>query len=90
MHFQPPYWRTIEFFAAPRHGRMQDVFPEVTKCEHQVRDLIAAGRSNTDICGELVLSLKTVRNHGSNIFTKLQVAGRVRAMVSASDAGRGG
>jgi DNA-binding NarL/FixJ family response regulator len=87
MHFQPPYWRTIEFFAAPRHGRMQDVFPEVTKCEHQVRDLIAAGRSNTDICGELVLSLKTVRNHGSNTFTKLQVVNRVRGIVRASDAG---
>jgi DNA-binding NarL/FixJ family response regulator len=37
-----------------------------------------------------VLSLKTVRNHGSSIFTKLQVVDRARAMVSASDTGRGG
>jgi DNA-binding NarL/FixJ family response regulator len=37
-----------------------------------------------------VLGLKTVRNHGSSIFTKLQVVDRVRGMVSASDAGRGG
>jgi ATP/maltotriose-dependent transcriptional regulator MalT len=90
MHFQPPYWRTIEFFAAPRHGRVQDVFPELTKREHQVLDLIAAGRSNADIRGELVLSLKTVRNHGSNIFTKLQVVDRVRGIVCAPDAGLGG
>jgi ATP/maltotriose-dependent transcriptional regulator MalT len=67
-----------------------DAFPELTKREHQVLDLIAADPGNADIRGELVLSLKTVRNHGSSIFTKLQVAGRGRGMVSASDAGRGG
>jgi DNA-binding NarL/FixJ family response regulator len=88
MHFQPPYWRTIEFFAAPRHGRVQDVFPGLTKREHQVFDLIAAG--SADICGELVLSLTTVRNHCSNIFTKLQVVDRVRGIVRASDAELGG
>jgi DNA-binding CsgD family transcriptional regulator len=90
MHVRPPCWRTIEFFAAPRRGRVTDVFPELTKREHQVLDLIAADRGNAGIGGEFVLSLKTVRNHASSIFTKLQVAGRVRGMVSASDAGRGG
>ena len=90
MHVQPPCWRTIEFFAAPRRGRVTDVFPELTRREHQVLGLIAADRGNAGIRGELVLSLKTVRNHGSSIFTKLQVVDRARAMVSASDTGRGG
>lgn len=90
MHVQPPCWRSVEFLAAPRRGRVTDVFPELTKREHQVPDLIAGDRGNAGIGGELVLGLKTVRNHGSHIFTKLQVAGRVRGMVSASDAGRGG
>jgi len=90
MHVRPPCWRTVEFFAAPRRGRVTDVFRELTKREHQVLDLIAADRGNAGIRGELVLGLKTVRNHGSSIFTKLQVVDRVRGMVSASDAGRGG
>ena len=51
--------------------------------------LIAAGRSNGDIATRLVLSPKTVRNHVSNIFTKLQVADRAQAIVLARDAGLG-
>jgi DNA-binding NarL/FixJ family response regulator len=35
----------------------------------------------------LVLSMKTVRNHVSNIFTKLQVADRTQAILRARDAG---
>ena len=52
-------------------------------------DLIAQGRGNQAIATELVLSLKTVRNHVSNIFTKLQVADRARAIVKAREAGLG-
>jgi DNA-binding NarL/FixJ family response regulator len=81
--------RIIEFFAAPRHGRIEHVFPELTEREHEVLDLIAAGRSNTDIGRQLVLSPKTVRNHVSNIFTKLQVADRAQAIVRAREAGLG-
>jgi hypothetical protein len=39
--------------------------------------------------GELFLNLKTVRNHVSNIFTKLQVADRAQAIVRAREAGLG-
>jgi hypothetical protein len=45
--------------------------------------LIAAG------IGALVISQKTVRNHVSNIFNKLQVADRAQAIVRARDAGLG-
>jgi ATP/maltotriose-dependent transcriptional regulator MalT len=90
VHFQPPYWRTIEFFAARRHGRVKDVFPEFTRRGHQVPGLIAADRSTAGFRGELVLSLRPVRYHGCSIFTKLRVAGRVRGIVRASDAGFGG
>ena len=41
------------------------------------------------IAHELVLSLKTIRNHVSNIFTKLQVSDRAAAIVKARDAGFG-
>jgi len=79
--------RIIEFFTAPRHARIEHVFPQLTEREHEVRDLIAA--SHTEIGQEVVLSPKTVRNQVSNIFTKLQVADRAQAIVRARQAGLG-
>jgi DNA-binding NarL/FixJ family response regulator len=79
--------RTVEYFAAPRPAPTNQIFPELTAREHQVLDLIAAGRSNADIAASLVLSHKTVRNHVSNIFTKLRVADRATAIVRARQAG---
>ena len=51
--------------------------------------LIARGLSNATIAEELVISLKTVRNHVSNIYGKLQVADRAQAALRARDAGLG-
>ncbi len=65
------------------------VFPELTDREREVLALIAEGRSNTEIAGRLVLSPKTVRNHISNIFDKLQVVDRAQAIIRARDAGLG-
>jgi len=52
--------------------------------------MVARGLSNTEITQRLVLSPKTVRNHVSNIFSKLQVADRAQAIVRARQAGLGG
>lgn len=82
--------RIIEFFATARPpATTETVFPELTAREHEVLDLIAAGRNNADITAALVLSPKTVRNHVSNIFTKLHVADRSAAIVRAREAGLG-
>ena len=81
--------RILEFFAAPRPRETEIVFPQLTVREHEVLDLIAAGRSNAELAATLVLSPKTVRNHVSNIFAKLQVADRAQAIVLARDAGLG-
>jgi len=64
-------------------------FPQLSARELEVLDLVAAGRNNHAIARELFLSEKTVRNHVSNIFTKLQVADRAEAIVRARDAGLG-
>ena len=79
--------RLLEFFAAPAPGAYP--FPELTEREREVLELIAQGRSNLEIAQRFVLSPKTVRNHVSNIFTKLQVADRAHAIVRARDAGLG-
>ena len=80
--------RIVDFFAAPRRSDAS-VFPQLGQREHDVLDLIAAGRNNTDIAAALALSQKTVRNHVSNIFAKLQVADRAEAIVRAREAGLG-
>jgi DNA-binding NarL/FixJ family response regulator len=65
------------------------VFPQLTDREREVLDLVAQGRANPAIAVKLGLSQKTVRNHVSNILTKLQVADRAQAIVQARDAGLG-
>lgn len=52
-------------------------------------DLIAAGMSNQKIASRLYLSPKTVRNHVSNVFLKLEAADRSQAIVRAREAGLG-
>jgi DNA-binding NarL/FixJ family response regulator len=79
--------RVIDFFAQP--ARSPHPFPDLTDREREILELIAQGRSNPDIARHLVLSTKTVRNHVSNIFTKLRVADRAQAIVRAREAGLG-
>jgi DNA-binding NarL/FixJ family response regulator len=76
--------RVLAYFTAAPH-----IFPQLTDREREVLELVAQGRSNGDIAGRLHLSQKTVRNHVSNILTKLQVADRAQAIVRARDAGLG-
>ncbi len=64
-------------------------FPELTDREREILTLIAQGHANQTIAQRLVLSVKTVQNHVSNIFGKLQVASRAEAIVRARDAGLG-
>jgi DNA-binding NarL/FixJ family response regulator len=81
--------RLMQYFAAPAPAAPPRAFPDLTEREREVLALIAAGRSNEAIAERLYLSLKTVRNHVSNIFGKLQVADRAEAIVRAREAGLG-
>src|SRR5947209_14284407 len=81
--------RLIDFFAAPRPVMLPQVFLELSEREREVLDLIAQGHSNTDIAKQLTISLKTVANHVSNIFNKLQVVDRAQAIIRAREAGLG-
>lgn len=65
-------------------------FPTLTEREREVLDLVAAHRTNPEIARHLQLNEKTVRNHVSNILTKLGVATRAEAVTLARDAGLGG
>lgn len=80
--------RLMRFFAGPKPAASQ-AFPELTSREVEVLELIAQGRNNREIAGNLVISQKTVRNYISNIFNKLQVADRAEAIIRAREAGLG-
>ena len=81
--------RVLGFFSATRPTVPARVFPELSERETELLALIAQGRSNQEIAEQLGLSLKTVRNHVSNIFSKLQVADRAQAVIRAREAGLG-
>lgn len=81
--------RLIDFFAAPQAVIYPQFFPELTDREREILLLIAQGYNNSDIARRLTLSLKTVANHVSNIFSKLQVADRAQAIIRAREAGWG-
>lgn len=66
-----------------------EAFPGLTEREREILDLVARGLTNAEIARRLVVSDKTVRNHVSNVFAKLQVAGRAEAVARARDAGMG-
>jgi DNA-binding NarL/FixJ family response regulator len=85
--------RMMNFFqslgAASRESSPAAAFPELTEREREVLTLIAQGVSNRDIAERLFISAKTVSNHITNIFSKLQVADRAQAIIRARDAGLG-
>lgn len=80
---------TTFFQHAQRSGRSVSAFPQLTDREREVLDLIAEGLDNRHIGARLHISAKTVSNHISNVFAKLQVADRAQAIVAARDAGLG-
>jgi DNA-binding NarL/FixJ family response regulator len=81
--------RLVNFFATSRRVIPADAFPELTDREREVLGLMARGQSNAEIAAELTISIKTVRNHVSNIFGKMQVADRAQAVIRAREAGLG-
>ena len=82
--------RMAAYFASLAAVPGKVAFPELTDREREVLDLLARGHDNRRVARELYLSDKTVRNHVSNIFTKLGVANRSEAVARARNAGMGG
>lgn len=79
--------------ASPMQGKKviegDDDLAELSIRERDVLELIAAGYDNTEIAHKLVISPKTVRNHITNIFSKLQVVNRAQAIRRARSEGMG-
>jgi DNA-binding NarL/FixJ family response regulator len=82
--------RLVERFTAA--ARPIDAAPpkrlaDLTPRELEVLKLIARGRSNGEIAGELVLGENTIKTHVSRVFSKLGLRDRAQAVVVAYETG---
>lgn len=67
--------------------RMRAPQASLSSREIEVLELVAAGRSNTDVACDLFVSEATVKSHLAHIFTKLGVASRTAAVSAARQRG---
>jgi DNA-binding NarL/FixJ family response regulator len=81
--------RVRSLLSANRPESVPQVLPELTDREYEILNLIGQRCTNAEIAARLVLSPKTVRNHVSNIISKLRVTDRMEAAQAAHDAGLG-
>lgn len=81
--------RMLQFFQTSRRDLPMNAFPDLTDREREVLDLLARGLDNGTIARRLDISGKTVRNHVSNIFSKMHVTDRTQAALKAREAGFG-
>lgn len=90
---QDPTWLRwqdeVREFTGVDKPAMDPRFALLTKREHQLIELIAQGRDNAQIAATMGLTDKTVRNHITNAFAKLEVENRSQAIVLARNAGYG-
>jgi DNA-binding NarL/FixJ family response regulator len=80
--------RVLSWFAA-RSRQEKGEFEQLTQREREILDELAEGHANATIARHLNISAKTVANHLSTIFAKLQVNDRGAAIVRAREAGFG-
>ena len=69
--------------------RTSPLLDDLTAREREILDVVAEGLDNHEIAARLDISEKTVRNHVSMIFSKLQIKNRAQAVALARDAGYG-
>lgn len=88
-HFDPEVQRRLAEEVARRAHRPSDLPDGLTPREAEVLRLIAAGRSNAEIAGELFISAVTVKTHINNLFAKAGLRDRAQAVTYAYRHGLG-
>jgi DNA-binding NarL/FixJ family response regulator len=80
--------RMIEHFVATAAPRSEPpALDELTDRERDVLSLVATGRSNREIAGDLVIAEQTVKTHVSRILGKLNLRDRAQAVIAAYESG---
>jgi pimeloyl-ACP methyl ester carboxylesterase/DNA-binding CsgD family transcriptional regulator len=85
-----PRWRDeVHEFLSGGESAEDARFATLTPRERELLELVAQGRDNAQIAAQMQVSDKTVRNHITSVFAKLEVENRAQAIVQARDAGFG-
>ncbi|HEY7044606.1 MAG TPA: response regulator transcription factor [Nocardioidaceae bacterium] len=81
--------RMMDHFSSrpPVPPRQLPGLSDLSDREREILALIGAGRSNSEIAEELVISMATVKTHVRHVFAKLDLRDRAQAVVAAHDAG---
>ena len=87
--FAPSVTKRIirEFAHHPSSEMCAEKLKLITEREREVLLLVAKGKTNNEIAGQLCLSDATVKSHISNIFTKLDLRDRVQAVIFCYECG---
>lgn len=92
LEHEPGWKRWLEeatSFLPSASGSGDPAFAALTDRQEGLLDLMAQGRDNAQIAATLGLSEKSVRNHITSIFSKLEVETRAQAIVLARESGYG-
>ena len=87
MLFAPSVVRKLVEANAPAAGLRAHMLQSLTARETEVLELVARGRSNSEIADRLALSEATVKTHVNRILSKLHLSSRAQAVVVAYEAG---
>ena len=81
--------RLMAHFSAHPPPALREIpgLQDLSEREREILALIGAGRSNTEIAEELVISMATVKTHVRHVFAKLGLRDRAQAVVTAREAG---
>jgi DNA-binding NarL/FixJ family response regulator len=81
--------KVLGYLRAPSPDPTGELFDELTTRERDILELIARGRTNSEIATDLSLSPKTVSNYISNVLLKVHATDRAKLMLMAIEAGLG-
>ncbi|HLB47212.1 MAG TPA: response regulator transcription factor [Anaerolineales bacterium] len=81
--------RVLGYLNPPAPNVPKHAFDELTNREREILELIARGKTNSEIAEALSLSPKTVSNNISNVLVKVQATDRAKLMLMALEAGMG-
>lgn len=87
MVFSPGVSERVTSFVSRNPAKNNSAFPELTRRELEILEMMSHGLTNTAIATRLVISPKTLRNSVSTIYRKLQVTSRGEAIAKAHAAG---